>query len=250
MADTPSDSIVRGQLAQAFAYGGVATVLALGAVAIFFSKGDQGEQARNVLSTILPLVGTWVGTVLAFYFAKDNFESASRSTKELLGTLDERLRTVPVTTAMIPIDKATVRKLGANEKPDDLVLQNLADEMRAAQRQRLPILTAGGSPCLIFHLSTITDYLSKIAATPQPANAPPLDLKTKTVKNLRDEAKDLYEMATAFTCVAKQATLADAKTKMEAIKSCADVFVTESGQPSEPVLGWITNVEIRLRSQV
>ena len=49
--------------------------------------------------------------------------------------------------------------------------------------------------------------------------------------------------------VAQNATLADAKKRMEAVKGCQDVFVTSDGQPKSPFVGWITNVEISKRAR-
>lgn len=40
------------------------------------------------------------------------------------------------------------------------------------------------------------------------------------------------------------ATMADAKAIMSSFANCRDVFVTENGQRSEPVIGWVTNVDI------
>ena len=44
------------------------------AVNVAYGKPDAvADISRMVFSAILPLVGTWVGTVLAYYFSKDNF---------------------------------------------------------------------------------------------------------------------------------------------------------------------------------
>jgi hypothetical protein len=42
----------------------------------------DGAQAESDLGQILPLFGTWVGAVIAFWFAKDNLETAARTTKD------------------------------------------------------------------------------------------------------------------------------------------------------------------------
>jgi hypothetical protein len=44
--------------------------------------------------------------------------------------------------------------------------------------------------------------------------------------------------------VSAEATLGDAKAAMEKKPKCQDVFVTETGQPDDSVLGWLTNIEI------
>ena len=55
-------------------------VFLLAAIVIFASWGKEGrETAQMVFTAILPLFGAWVGTILAFYFGKENFEAATRS---------------------------------------------------------------------------------------------------------------------------------------------------------------------------
>jgi hypothetical protein len=49
-------------------------VAVLGAVGIY-----KGETAKDLLTMLLPVVGTWVGTVLAFYFGKEQLEAANRT---------------------------------------------------------------------------------------------------------------------------------------------------------------------------
>ena len=44
------------------------------------------ETAQLLFTSMLPLLGTWVGTVLAFYFTKDSLEAASRTTLETVRT--------------------------------------------------------------------------------------------------------------------------------------------------------------------
>ena len=57
-----------------------------------------------------------------------------------------------------------------------------------------------------------------------------------------EEMKDTFE--NTFVVVKRQATLAEARSAMLARPSCQDVFITESGNLNEPVIGWLTNVDI------
>lgn len=59
--------------------------------------------------------------------------------------------------------------------------------------------------------------------------------------------EDLITGSLAF--VGRDKTLADAKTAMEAVPGCQDVIVTENGNKTMPVLGWITNVDIAKHSR-
>ena len=53
-------------------------ILVAGINAIRFPEKEQRDQffdiAKYVLGVLLPLIGAWVGTVLAFYFGQVNFE--------------------------------------------------------------------------------------------------------------------------------------------------------------------------------
>ncbi len=76
-----TDVKTRRQLAISLVVVGssVVGVLGLGILVATAIKGDHKEfsqAAQLVLTSILPLVGTWIVTVLAFYFAKENLEPA------------------------------------------------------------------------------------------------------------------------------------------------------------------------------
>jgi hypothetical protein len=57
-----------------YLHGGVVVLSAV----IVLSGADQ-PRAQLVLTADLPVIGTWVGTVLAYYFSKENLETATRS---------------------------------------------------------------------------------------------------------------------------------------------------------------------------
>lgn len=231
------DGKTRNQLAVGIVLFSAAAVAILGAIAIW----NDTDKSDQVLGQILPLLGTWVGTVIAFYFAKDNLESAARTTKEIL-TLEGRLKGVKVEEAMIPIGSVEgLRKVTKCGDIDSLKVSEVLTEMK---RNRLPIVDEHGALCLIVHKSTLTEFLTTQALE---GNAKPKDL---TFKEFKAADKPLYTKLKAFAFISSADTLSEAKRSMEEhSKDCADVFVTASGQSSEPVLGWITNAEIGRRSQ-
>src|SRR5262245_6279585 len=79
-------------------------VVILGATIIIVNDDSVTQRAKTVLNAVLPLLGTWVGTVLAYFFSRENFETASRSVERLTQqlTLHEKLESLPVTSAMTP----------------------------------------------------------------------------------------------------------------------------------------------------
>lgn len=245
MLNKLNDNGTRILLAIFISFGGLIVVGILGAGVLFSTDQGFERKAQTVFTAILPLVGTWVGTVLAFYFAKENFEAASKSTRDLLG-IDERLRSIPVRDVMIPIDKADKHVVPASTNPGQIKLQDLAKLMKNKNRNRLPVLDPNGAAVFVVHLSTLTEFLSdqpEAAAGSWPARA---DL---TIEHLKQKADKLYAKILAWGCVKAGATLGEAKIVMESKPDCGDVFVTESGRPGQPVLGWVTNVEIGQRSK-
>ncbi len=240
---TAEDTKTRQRLAVWVAFGGMGAVAALGIVAVFKNQGN----ARDILTMVLPVIGTWVGTVLAFYFAKDNLLAATQSTKELLG-LKERLKKIPVDSAMLRFGdpKVLKKQLAAGEDPLSLKLLDLSKFLRAAGRNRLPVLKADGAAVYIIHLSTLTDYISQRAEQPAPGAKPVADL---TIDDVKKDAPKLFTTIRSFDFVKKTASLAEAKAVLESNPEVADIFVTENGRADEPVIGWVTNVEIGLRSQ-
>ena len=79
MANDPqnADTSTRKWLAVGIVGASIIGIVAISAIAIALAGGARAETARLVFSSVLPLLGTWVGTVLAFYFA---LESACSST--------------------------------------------------------------------------------------------------------------------------------------------------------------------------
>jgi hypothetical protein len=240
-----ADQFTRNRIAFWITFGGLIAVTILGIVVIWFAQ-DRSDAAKLVFGSLLPLLGTWVGTVLAFYFAKANFESAAKNTKDLLG-MTERLRSTPVESVMLKMtDPSVIKKtLVPPEKPESLKIAELVKIMRDNRRHRLPVLNSDGSPLFVIHLSTLTDFISTQALSAAAGAKPVADL---TIGDLQTLDVQLYQQILAWACVKLGAALAEAKLAMETIPNCSDVFVTTSGRPSDPVVGWITNVEIGLRS--
>jgi hypothetical protein len=219
----------------------VLAVAVLGAIAIY---GDR-TQAKEILTMILPMIGTWVGTVLAFYFGKEQLEAATRSVTAIARELtpEEKLRSIKVTEKMIPRAAAYVAKTD----PDKLkLLDAVANLDREKKGNRLPVLTSDDKPRYVIHRSTIDRFIAKAAAAGKKAD----ELQRLTLDDLTDDPEFKPVLGNTFAIVPETATLADAKRAMDSFQSCQDVFITRTGASSEPVSGWITNVIIESNSRV
>jgi hypothetical protein len=193
---------------------------------------SRPEMARMVFSAVLPLLGTWVGTVLAFYFARDNLQAATESTLALVGDrLDQK---TPVTAVMIPAGQIVAYDLGADEQASAVLLKDIHSKMTGASppRQRLPIRNVSGAAVYVIHESTLLAFAQSVGEAP--------DSLTKTLGELL-AVQEYKELVEAMGFVAETATIAEARTAMASVKQCNDVFVTSHGKREEPVIGWLTN---------
>lgn len=220
----------------------VVAVSVLSAVAIQQSNDEErARTTQTVLVAVLPLLGSWVGTVLAYYFSRENLEAATRSVSELSRQLTERekLEAILVKDKMIKKSEIFFKTLPNSE----LYLTQLLNELENfGKGLRIPILTTKSHPSLMLHRSAIDKYLvAKARSAPPVAN-----LDSLTVENLLEDDSELKLLAeTSFGVIREGATLAEAKDIMDNTPFCQDVFITTSGAKADAVIGWITDKIIR-----
>jgi hypothetical protein len=227
-----SDTSTRKWLAVGIVGVSILGIVILASVAIAFAGGsNRAETSRLVFSSVLPLLGTWVGTVLAFYFARENFQAATDSTLALAGLTEQ---STPVTRVMIRESDFVAYDLGTNEAVDTVKLADIYTKMRqlSPPLRRLPVRSAAGAILCVVHDSTLTAYAEALGVA-----AATID---KTVGDLLgvDEFKQLVN---AIGFIPESATVADARVRMVSITNCNDVFVTPSGNRDERATGWFTN---------
>lgn len=230
----------------AFGTVGVSAIGVLGIAwaAIGYAGDDRAETTKLVFTAVLPLLGTWVGTVLSFYFTKDSYEAASRETRQTVSEsgLAGRLRATPVRERMTPVGRMKVYRMAADKTEEQVGLAELLGLM-TGPITRLPILDAQDAIKFLVHKSVIVEFHStKVRETTA------FDLNDLGQANLKllldqdDNRRRLGREGLAF--VAVTATVADARNRMREKQGCEDVIVTQSGKSDEPVLGWLTNNDI------
>jgi hypothetical protein len=220
---------------------------------------DKLETAKTVFTAILPVLATWVGTVLAYYFSRENFESANRNVREMVNkvTSMEKLQSVSVSKALIPIKDMVCFRLSV-QKPDEgavFLHEDLIGLLKNKNRNRLPILDQNDNPKYVIHRSLIDRYFSErslpavtpAAAPVLPAGATtPVDLARLTLKDMIEHSSEEVKkfLRVSFATVKETDTLADAKREMDRENGRLDVLVTKDGTADSPVVGWITNLII------
>jgi hypothetical protein len=224
----------RDQLSTWISLISVGGVIALTIIMILVSwAGNDKETMKMVFTAALPLFGAWVGTILAFYYGRENFEAASRSIIRIAETAGaERLKEIPVTMKMIARKDMIVE-----DRPvDSIKLTEILNKL--SEKERLPILNDKGAIIYMIHRSAIDRYLTQKAL--QSATSDTLkELTLNALLKENSEFKAIFE--NSFGIVKENATLADVKIEMERIPKCQDVFITSTGNKADPVIGWITN---------
>ncbi len=200
---------------------------------------------KDIFGILLPVLSTWAGTVLAFYFTRENFESAARSTSTLVRQLtsEEKLKSTPVQSVMIPIEKAVKLILTGPETSVKLKANILDAILDAKKKERLPILDAAGIVKYMAHRSLIDRFI---------VNAVESGKKVADL-TLADMLADRYSkevLEGSFRAVRDTANLSEAKAIIDNIESCSDVFITQDGTVKAKAIGWITNVMITEQATV
>lgn len=220
------------------------------------TEGITVETIRMVFTSVLPLLGTWVGTVLAFYFTKEGLETASRTTLAAVRSGLEKLEQTPIRDKMIATSAITALRLGNEQNPmqatygtiDGLFAKTIPGTSRPITR--LPVIDATEKAVAIIHDSAWTALQNVCLKAGVKLEA------ATTLQAMVDAAKTAkaatdYEtlILKSFAFVAVGGTFADAKRQMEASVGAQDVFVTATGAAGEPVLGWLPNVLIAKESR-
>jgi hypothetical protein len=148
-------------------------------------------------------------------------------------------RAVPVTSRMLPVTDVYLRNIG-DTGPDAVKLGALLDDLKAQRKSRVPLVDAQMRPLYIVHRSMIDQFMLERAR----AGAAPQDLDALTLADLLAEPGMSEMFQSTFTVVSAEATLADVRKAMGNLPDVRDVFVTAAGGRDEPILGWLTNVDL------
>lgn len=142
----------------------------------------------------------------------------------------------PVADLMIPRSLMKVFKLVDSE--DQTALSDL-EAVLAPGITRIPVLDESEALRYLIHKSVLAEFKAGWKGS-----APP------TLADLADDAKIhrlIYDV-TAF--VDESVSGGEAKDRMDSEPDCQDVIVTRNGRRDEPVLGWLTNIELRKISRI
>lgn len=228
----------RSNLAYKILIFSVVAITVLGITAILVKK----EDAITILNIILPVIATWVGTILAFYFGKVNFESASKQVestnkqvRELVSRLTpEEKASSPVSSIMRMLADIVLFEIPIGKGDKDITIKNLTTKL-GGRFSRLTIIDANKKAKYMIHESSIDRYINSGGNENDS-----LELFISKQKHKKKE----YDLNSGFVIVSKNTSISKAKYIMENAQSCQDIFITNKGKSDEPLIGWISNIRL------
>ncbi|MBI1225755.1 MAG: hypothetical protein GC192_11010 [Bacteroidetes bacterium] len=231
-SDSTSNSTNRSLLSYIILCG---ALLIIGILSWGIINSVNPDGYKTVFNTIIPLLATWVGTVLAFYFGKENFEAASRQIVNALRP--DMIDDIPIENVMIDTPTIVYKELSQDELKN-CKLVDLSAFLASVRKDRCPIFGKDLSPQYIIHKSTIDNHLVK-AKNDEEKNGYTLEAILKN----EAEYKEMFSLnkKKGFIIVSKNEILEKAIEKMKAVEQCRDIFVTENGNADGKVLGWVTD---------
>ncbi|MBN2174289.1 MAG: hypothetical protein JW731_09165 [Bacteroidales bacterium] len=148
----------------------------------------------------------------------------------------------PVTQFMIPFSKIVPVSIPEGKTEKDIKLGDIYHKFTDIIT-RIPIFDHENHIKYIIHQSLLYKYIAADSVKKAESGETFL-IGNLTLLDFLDSKgiRDQVEKSIAF--VKKDATLKEAKEKMEKVKNCQDIFITETGEAKEPVLGWLPNTEI------
>lgn len=193
-------------------------------------EGDDAvKTAKWVFSSIVPLIASWVGAVMAFYFGRDNYDAA---TQNVLALSRDTLDDLSVGNIMIITKTIVSLKVDKGEEGQNK-LRDILDLYKEIDKDRVPVFFKDNKPRFIIHRSTISDFLQRNNVQ---------DLSLDDLVNADGNTKKFrHNTPKGYITVSRNTTLSSAMQKMEKINGCQDIFVTDNGEESGFVIGWLTN---------
>jgi hypothetical protein len=211
------------------------------------SEDDRGQ----VFVTTLPIISAWVGTVLAFYFTRENFESANATVQRTIDRLSpqEKLAQTPVKDAWTPRADMKGVELKNDKAEKDVSIKDICTMLTDPNITRVPVFSPDGSIKYLPHESMIFKYISDNSIRNTPVN-PATTTLADFLAHKSDDGQEMRGIVTRIAFAPIDATLADAQQRLAAVAGAQDVIVTRTGKPHEPVEGWLTNADISKSAQL
>ena len=232
--------------------GAIAIVIILVTARIYFKENQEDFKATEavavlqaLMASILPLLGAWVGAVIAFYFAKENFDAGAQNTRALLKeVLPNPLETIFAREVMIENKDGALERARPTSEDASSLSNTVLPRFEGKGLSRIVILKNDDTGVGVAHDGYVNRFLVdgiKKGTWPQVTDA--------TLKMLLDDPELQKILANSVVYVGRGATLAEVKNKMDSASkgakySCRDAFVTDTGDATGKVIGYISDIDL------
>jgi len=197
-------------------------------------KGDVNV-SMTIFNTTLPVFASWIGTVLAFYFGRENFESANKQVQHIVTNLTQIKSQKSIDTIMLTPYAMTIFKIEKDKSIENITLSELQNTFLTHRVSRLPIINFKNQIEYLIHQSKMNSYLLN-----KNVEAKDISLAIFLQDNREDEGDD----GKRFILVSKNTPLEETYKRLQKCKKCKDIFVTENGKEEEEILGWVPDVHL------
>jgi hypothetical protein len=155
---------------------------------------------------------------------------------------DKLTSRISVTEKMIPANKITALTIPDGKSSKDIKMLDLYNNYGGVVT-RLPILDHRGAVLHVIHQSLVYKFICAQSVAGSKSGTA-VDLAGLTLEDFLGSPgmRELVTQSIAF--VSEHATLDEARTAMDKVQKCQDVFVTEHGSSEEAIKGWLTNVDV------
>lgn len=227
------------------------TMIAIGAggiilfsiVSVYFAAQVSAKEAVDVIDQMFPALlgvfGTWVGTVLTFYFGQDNFQTASEESRQLAkelapastGNASRRLDEVMLSSTEIP--KRQEQKVVL----DEIKISEIDSQLSEGD-SRLFLLNKDGKMVYLVHRLVLDNYIRDAKDIDTYVYASDTIGAMAKFDNGRFGAR-MGDKIVVFA--APETTVAEAKSMLRRKPTAWDIVVTEDGSAAGKVIGWVPN---------
>ena len=213
-----------------------------------FKASEAVAVLQAVMASILPLFGAWVGAVIAFYFAKENFDAGAANTRALLReVVPGALETIRAREIMIENKDGTLERARTTAEDQDSLSDRILPRFEAKGLGRIVILRNDDVGVGVAHDGHVNRFLVDGVKTSRFDT-----VSTATLRMLLDDPEMQKILSSSVVHVDAGTSLAEVKGKMEkaskgAKYSCRDAFVTDTGDANGKVIGYISDIDLGQR---
>ncbi len=247
--DSAWDRFFRHLLAIAIVLLAIISITVLATLAISqATSSEKSETIRFVFVSTLPLFGTWVGAIIAFYFARENLreatssaEALSKATAGLAGVWNP---STLVDEAMQPFNRIERYQLKREGDPptletvDSVKLKELWSRLSDRPFDRLPLLDEKD----VAQALMTREWLNEWAA--HQSGTTPNVFADHTIADLETDTDKRNARLKNFETVASGVTLAVAREKLGSGVGCSTVLVTSDGTKAGALRGILTSTDL------